>query len=91
MALGVPVVSVDVAGVKELVEHGTTGFIRPQRDAQGLADALVRLATDDHLRRRMGEAGRERVEREFSFSRRLARVEELYERVIECRLMRRRG
>ena len=91
MALGVPVVSVDVAGVKELVEHGTTGFIRPQRDAQGLADALVRLATDDHLRRRMGEAGRERVEREFSFSRRLARIEELYERVIESRLVWRRG
>jgi glycosyltransferase involved in cell wall biosynthesis len=88
MALGLPVVSVDVAGVKELVENGSTGFILAQRDSEGLARALIRLATDHDLRRRMGRAGRARVEREFAFSRRLTRVEALYERVIEARLLR---
>jgi glycosyltransferase involved in cell wall biosynthesis len=87
MAMGLPVVSVDVAGVAELIADGITGFVTRQKDVDGLADALMALGTDERLRTRMGRAGRERVEREFSFSRRLARIEDLYEAAIEARLM----
>jgi glycosyltransferase involved in cell wall biosynthesis len=85
MALGLPVVTTDVAGAKELVADGLTGFVRPQRDARGLAAAATRLAADAELRARMGAAGRRRVEHEFSFSGRLAKVEDLYEGVVAIR------
>jgi glycosyltransferase involved in cell wall biosynthesis len=86
MALGVPVVTTDVAGAKELVVDGETGYVFPQGDAEGIARALTDLAENEPLRKRMSRAGRERVEREFSFSKRLRRIESLYERVLglEC-------
>jgi len=89
MALGLPVVTSDVAGAKELVADGVTGFVRPQRDAAALAAAVTNLVVDTDLRARMGAAGRRRVESNFSFTGRLTRVEDLYERVVEARQARR--
>lgn len=78
MALGLPVVTTDVAGAKELVVDGATGFVRPQGDVEGLGLALRRLAGDEALRRRLGQAGRQRVVDEFSFTRRMQQIEALY-------------
>jgi glycosyltransferase involved in cell wall biosynthesis len=82
MAMGLPVVSTDVAGTKELVIHDETGFILPQGDVLGLARAIMALIDNDQLRWHMGQAGRRRVVREFSFARRLQRIESLYERIL---------
>jgi glycosyltransferase involved in cell wall biosynthesis len=82
MALGLPVVTTDVAGAKELVVTGQTGYVVPQGDAQAIAHALIKLGKSEVLRRQMSHAGRERVEREFSFATRLRRIESLYERVL---------
>jgi glycosyltransferase involved in cell wall biosynthesis len=81
MAMRLPVVTTDVAGAKELVVDGETGFVRPQGDARGLGEALIALAGDDALRARLASASRHRVEHEFSFDRRLDLIESLYERV----------
>jgi glycosyltransferase involved in cell wall biosynthesis len=82
MALGVPVVTTDVAGTKELVVHGQTGFVLPQGDVQGIAQAMLTLLDDTQLRQSMGLAGRRRVEQEFSFTGRLQRIEALYARLL---------
>jgi glycosyltransferase involved in cell wall biosynthesis len=82
MALGLPVVTTDVAGTKELVIDGQTGFVSRQGDVQSLSQAVLRLAGEESLRISMGEAGRARVEQEFSFARRLQHIEGLYERVL---------
>ena len=82
MSLGLPIVSTDCGGSKELVVDGHTGFLLKQRDVNGLARALVALADDDQLRALMGRAGRERVEQEFSFRHRLQRIEDLYESIL---------
>ena len=81
--MGVPTVTTDVAGAKELVVDGATGYVLPQGDAKGLADALNAIAANRALRQKMAQASRERVEREFSFDNRLRQVEALYERVLE--------
>jgi len=83
MAMGVPTVTTDVAGAKELVVDGATGYVLPQGDAKGLADALNAIAVNRALRQKMAQASRERVEQEFSFDNRLRQVEALYERVLE--------
>jgi len=66
MALGRPVVSSDLSGVTEIVDHGETGLIAPQRDSLGLADAMDRLLGDPELRAACGRAGRRKAERLFN-------------------------
>jgi glycosyltransferase involved in cell wall biosynthesis len=72
MSCGLPVVVSDGApGPLELVEDGVTGLVVPVNDATALAQALRRLARDRELRRRLGEAARERVS-EYDLPRALA-------------------
>ena len=52
-AAGVPVVSMDVGSVREIVQDDVTGFV--VKDEQGLAQAVSRLVDDASLRRAMGE------------------------------------
>lgn len=66
MAAGRPVVSTHLAGVPEMVCDGETGDLVPPGDPAALADALARLATDPEARRRMGAAGRSKLEAQFS-------------------------
>lgn len=79
MAMGLPVVTTDVAGAKELVKDQETGYVLSQGDVQGLGAALLKLVDNSELRARFRQAGRMRIEREFSFTNRLRRIEDLYE------------
>jgi glycosyltransferase involved in cell wall biosynthesis len=69
MASGVPVIASDLSGIPELVEDDVTGLLAPPRDSTAIAAALGRLHGDETLRRRLGAAGRERVERDFDVRR----------------------
>ncbi len=62
MASGLPVVSTDCGGPATAVLQGQTGLLTPVGDAKALAEALGCLLTNMPLRRRMGQAGRERAE-----------------------------
>ncbi|MGZ4178085.1 MAG: glycosyltransferase family 4 protein [Solirubrobacteraceae bacterium] len=65
MSTGLPVVANRITGIPELVEDEVSGLlVRPGR-TDLLVDALQRLAADADLRARMGQAGREKVRREF--------------------------
>ncbi len=79
MAAGLPVVATAVGGVPRLVENERTGLLVPRRDPQALARALERLLDDRVLARAMGERGRERQQREFSFDATLREVQALYD------------
>ena len=61
---GLPVVAATVEGVPELVEDGVTSFLAPPKDPKVLAGVLQKLIDDPELRRRMGEADREKALRE---------------------------
>lgn len=82
MALGVPVVTTDVAGAKELVVNNETGFVVDQKDVQGLASSILKILDHESVRSSMGRAGRERVENDFSFLQRLRRIEDLYSQIL---------
>lgn len=93
MACSTPVVASAVGGIREVVLDGETGFLVPfepagpadqePRDPEGfardLAAAMRRLLEDSELRRRMGEAGRRRVEADYSWSAIAAQVHAVYE------------
>lgn len=82
MSLGIPVVSTNVGGSRELVLDGQTGFLLSHGDVDGLAASVLRLLENEPLRRQLGHGGRCRIEEEFSFGVRLQRVEALYEEVV---------
>ncbi len=81
MACGLPIVTTDTSGCRELVTDGVNGLLVPVRDARALADAIRRLAGDSGLRERMGAAGRRRVEREFAQDLVFAKTEAIYREV----------
>jgi glycosyltransferase involved in cell wall biosynthesis len=75
MACGLPVVTTDVSGIPELVEHERNGLLVAPDDPEALAAALLRLRDDPELARRLAVAGRETVRRSFdgdTLARRLA-------------------
>lgn len=63
---GLPIVTTDMPGCREVVVDGENGFLVPPQDPPALADALEKLILDGALRRRMGAAGRARVIAGFS-------------------------
>lgn len=77
LACEVPVVSTRTSGIPELVEDGVNGLLVPPEDPVALADALQRLAADPELGRRMGQAGRVKVLREFDLTDTTGRLAQL--------------
>ncbi|WP_022948491.1 glycosyltransferase family 4 protein [Methylohalobius crimeensis] len=61
-----PIVSTRVGGIPEIIEHGRNGFLVERADMHALLDRVMQLIDDPDLRRRMGQTGREKVEREFT-------------------------
>ena len=78
MERGRPVIASAVGGLPEIVDDGGTGFLVPAGDADALADAVVRLASDPGRAVAMGAAGRARALDEFSQERCTERIEVLY-------------
>lgn len=67
-AQGVAVLSTRLSAIPELVSDGETGLLAEPGDVAGLADRLARLIQNPDLRRTLGEAGRRRLARDFSFA-----------------------
>ena len=67
MALGKPVIGACVGGIPEIVKNGVTGFLVVPDDPRMLALRLTQLLQNQALRKEMGEAGRKRVEENYSF------------------------
>ncbi|HEX5839486.1 MAG TPA: glycosyltransferase family 4 protein [Anaerolineales bacterium] len=58
-ACGLPIVTTDTPGCRDVVTHGVNGLLVPVKDAQAIADSLEVLLADPDLRKKMGSAGRE--------------------------------
>jgi glycosyltransferase involved in cell wall biosynthesis len=63
---GLPVVAVKAGGMPEAVEDGVNGRLVSAGSVEELIAAMEALLSDPELRRRMGDAGREKMRREFS-------------------------
>lgn len=83
MACGCPVLASSAGGGAEAVLDGDTGLLVPPNDFEATTQALDRLLGDPGLRRRMGQAGRRRVEDYFAMDKYIARVLAVYHKAIE--------
>jgi len=77
MHFGLPCVGPRAWAVPEIIADGETGFTVPVGDVEALADRLRRLLEDRELSRTMGEAGRERARRLFTWPQVVGRMVEV--------------
>jgi glycosyltransferase involved in cell wall biosynthesis len=82
MACSRPIVATNAGGIPEVVDDGITGLLVPPRDAQRMANAILRLLKDGELRRRMGDAGWGRVNSRFTVGRMVAETAAVYARLV---------
>jgi glycogen synthase len=84
MAAGKAVIASRTGGVPEIVADGETGLLVPPADSAALAGALRRVAGDEALRERLGNGGRERVQR-FTWEAVASTYRQIYENALAGR------
>jgi glycosyltransferase involved in cell wall biosynthesis len=75
---GKPVIGANAGGIPDLVREGETGLLVPFGDVLVLAEAVSKLAADPALRQGLGNAGRERVLRYYTWDRTYTQLEEVH-------------
>jgi glycosyltransferase involved in cell wall biosynthesis len=78
MAAGVPVIATDIPGNRDLVVNDATGYLIPLGDRFEFTRRTHWLLEDEALRRRLGDAGRQRMLTEFTVERMIDRHAALY-------------
>jgi glycosyltransferase involved in cell wall biosynthesis len=81
MGFGLPVAAPAAGGPLEVIEDGVNGLLYPPGDVEALARLLRTLASDTELRRRLGEAAREKA-KEFAPESIARQVTDLYREVL---------
>jgi phosphatidylinositol alpha-mannosyltransferase len=84
MASGKPVVATNIQGYNGVMRNGVEGLLIEPKDPAALAMALTQCLADADLRRRLGQAGRERAE-EFACPVVASRILATYERAMAAR------
>ncbi len=78
MASGLPIVAFDIEGVRELIDEEEQLLLVPPREADALAESLLRLLSDLELRRRLSASARRQAETRFSLERHVTSIEEVF-------------
>lgn len=81
-AIGRPIITTKSIGCKDTVDDGVNGFLIPPKDVDALVEKLRLLIYDTELRKKMGKAGREKAEKEFSLDVVIEKHLEIYNELI---------
>ena len=82
LATGLPVVTTDVPGCRETVDHNDNGYLVAWKDVRGLYQALRALVDSPEKRCRFGQASRRKAEREFSQEKIVGQYLQLYQDIL---------
>lgn len=77
-----PVVVTDVGSIPEVVDNGKTGYVVPSKDPVSLANAIIKILTDDRLRAEMGENAFQKTKNEMSWENISKNTIEIYKTVL---------
>jgi len=82
---GKPVIGCRTGPVASVVSEGQDGLLVPYGDAEGLAKAIMRLMADESLCRKLGQNGRQKVLRQYTWDRIISKVESIYQMLVQER------
>jgi colanic acid/amylovoran biosynthesis glycosyltransferase len=82
MATGLPVFATEHGGIPEVIEHGMSGVLVPERDAEELAWALLNAVEDRHFLSQVARNGSDVVREKFDLRVQARRLEDIYLRMI---------
>lgn len=82
LAMGIPVIANHTGMLPEFIDDGQSGFLFND-NSQELAEKILKLASDDSLRKAMGTAAATRAQQEFSLEQQVAGVEAFYKSLIQ--------
>ena len=77
-----PIVSIDVGGVRDILQEGVTGLLSPPKDIDSFVKNLVSVIENKKLRESMGASGYTNVCEKFSYRRLVSDVKSLYDSLI---------
>lgn len=81
-SMSLPVVCTNADGLSENIVDGQTGFVVPSRDPAAIAEKLATLAYHPSIRKRMGDAGRQRVILKFRLQDQIEAFDRFYKGVL---------
>jgi glycosyltransferase involved in cell wall biosynthesis len=81
-ASGVPIVTTDVGGIRDIVSDGNTGYIVPKNDIETFSDKLLELITNTERRMEFSKKGWEFVKDKFHYTRLVNDIEKLYTKLL---------
>lgn len=85
MFAGKPIVSNNVGGISELVEHGVNGYLIDNLDVNAASEYIIKLLKDKALREQMGSVGRQKAIETFNLQTMLSKYQEIYgAKLCEC-------
>jgi glycosyltransferase involved in cell wall biosynthesis len=84
MAMALPVVTIDIPPLNEIVRDGQEGLLFPTGDVEGLTSALERLSTDAELRSRLGASARRRVVANYSWQAHCAALDGILRKIVRA-------
>lgn len=82
-AMGLPIVSTQHAGIKDVVVHGETGYLVEEGDMIGMADYMSKLLSDIRFIAEMGQQGRKRMIAHYGMERSIERLTEILQKASE--------
>jgi len=80
MFLQIPVISTNISGIPELIENGKEGFLVEPENVNQLANILKILLKDKNLRKKLGENGKKKIEKEFNIYKEAEKLIEIWKR-----------
>jgi len=79
-----PIVSVRVGGIPEIVQDQKTGFLLEMGDLEGIAEKVILLAKNPELRLRMGQNAYQYVRENFEINQQTKKLESFYSHIINA-------
>ena len=83
MAENKPLVVTNIPGPSEIVIDGVTGYIIPPSNPERLAEAIIKIISDESLARAMGVEGRKRVVEYFDINKIVDKIQSIYKILIK--------
>lgn len=78
MAVGTPMISIDVGGVKEAIANGDTGYLIPTYSPEAFAEKIKELYAEQEQKQRFAKGARKKVEQHFTSSQMIASTAKQY-------------